>query len=262
MRERNDRDAASNIFHLSPKAFTHFWSWWDLFKSPLSLPIRQGALFPCARPPSLKFSKHLATIKYRITLEPLLISHIYNQETKAGWKEGLTSCVGIKVMVNQFQADMHQREQLFIEKDSTGRTKLVPHKPFYSSEVVFTDLELRAVRAVFADPQKALFSTSMTSEEPEFSVPSDASEPLTSPWVDLDDFVETDWAPSDLSPQIWLLPCGFCPRFTYLKRVPLKDSAHPTHPSPFGNEDSHHCLQGMEDCEFHGTALLSGLMEL
>ncbi|KAF8341579.1 RNA pol II promoter Fmp27 protein domain-containing protein [Cantharellus anzutake] len=246
-RDGDNKHAAYSIFHLSPKTFTHFWSWWDLFKSLASSPIRQGALFSSARPPSPKFSRHLATIKYRITLEPLLISHVYNQEEKAGWKEGLTSCVGIKVMVNQFQTDMHQREELFIEKNSTGKTMLVPHKPFYSSEVVLTGLELRAVRAVFAEPQKALFSTSMTTEDPDFSVPDDDPEPFSSPWVDLDDFVETDWVPSDPSPKIWLLPCGFCPRFTYLKRVPLKDFAHPTHPSPFGNEDSHHCLQGMED---------------
>ena len=54
---------ASSIFHLTPKVFTHFWSWWGLFDRSLSLPVRQGKLFPNARPPSKKFGQHLATLK-------------------------------------------------------------------------------------------------------------------------------------------------------------------------------------------------------
>lgn len=52
-----------NSLHFSPKAFAHFFAWWNLFDSSLSLPIRQGKLFPDSPPPSKKFGKSLGTIK-------------------------------------------------------------------------------------------------------------------------------------------------------------------------------------------------------
>lgn len=121
--------------------------------------------------------------------------------------------------------------------------------------MVFTTSELRAIRAVFAEPQKSLFPVPSGRDELDGpSLPTAACEPLSSPWVDLDDFVETDWSPSDEQPQIWLIPCGFCPRFTYLKRVPApRDSEIPEDSSGhsrFGQEDTHTCLQGKEDCVF------------
>jgi Fmp27, WPPW motif-containing RBG unit len=242
-----NRVSGHNIFHLSPKAFAHFWAWWGLFNSPLALPIRQGSLFPGGKTPTPKFSRHLSTIKYRITLAPLLISHVYHQESQAGWKAGQATCVGIKLMMDHFHADMHQREQVTSVLDQiTGQIRSTGHKPFYSAEVVLIGSELRAVRAIFAEPEKALFSVPVDGAEPETQVPNAPSEPLSSPWVDLDDFVQLDWSPSDRAPRIWLIPCGFCPRFTYLKRVPIQDSGAS---SRFGQEDTHHCLQGMEDCE-------------
>ena len=41
-----------NSLHFSPQASTHFWAWWRLFDGSMSLPIRQGKLFPSAQPPS------------------------------------------------------------------------------------------------------------------------------------------------------------------------------------------------------------------
>lgn len=84
-----------NSFHLTPKTFAHFWSWWHLFDSALSLPIRQGLLFPDSRPPTKKFGKHLATIKYRISFSSLYIAHIYPLDTAEAWAAGESHFVGV-----------------------------------------------------------------------------------------------------------------------------------------------------------------------
>lgn len=67
--------------HLTPKAFTHFYSWWGLFENVLSLPIRQGNYYP-RRALSPKFTRHLATIKYRIVVPQLFVMHGYTDESR------------------------------------------------------------------------------------------------------------------------------------------------------------------------------------
>jgi hypothetical protein len=57
---------SSNIY-LTPHTFAHFWAWLSLFDDALSLPIRHGSYYP-PRPESLKFGKHLGTIKYRLSI--------------------------------------------------------------------------------------------------------------------------------------------------------------------------------------------------
>lgn len=222
---------------------------WGLFNHALSLPIRHGPLFPGIKELSPKFSDNLATIKYQVVLEPVFVAHIYHQDSRAGWKEGSTTCVGIKVQIEALQADLHQREQFMTEYDpKSRRTKTTVHRRFHSAEVVLKSSEIRAVRTLFMEPQKALFSTSTEYDEPDApGLPDCDVEPHDSEWLDFGDFVDVDWTPSDAEPRIWLIPCGFIPRFTYLKRVPPPDSSS-SKASIFGDENTHNCLQGREDC--------------
>jgi len=231
---------------------------WGLFNHALSLPIRHGPLFPGIKEVSPKFSDNLVTIKYQVVLAPVFVAHIYHQDSRAGWKEGTTTCVGIKVQTEALQVDLHQREQLTSEYDAKSqRTKTTVRKRFNSAEVVLRDSEIRAVRSLFMEPQKALFSTSTEYDEPDaHGLPNYDVEPRDSDWLDLDDFAEVDWTLSDAQPRIWLVPCGFVPRFTYLKRVPLSD-LNSNETSKFGNEDTHNCLQGREDCKFSPRILYS-----
>lgn len=154
------------------------------------------------------------------------------------------------MLAEVFQADLHQREQLLTEHDpKSGAVKKTLHKVFNAAEVVLKSAEIRAVRAFFKEPQKALFSTSTEYDEPDApALPDSDPEPFRSEWRDLDDFVEVDWSPSDSDPRIWLIPSGFIPRVTYLKRAQSGPNASGT--SRFGNEDSHMCLQGREDCQY------------
>lgn len=244
-----------NSFHLSPKTFAHFWSWWDLFDRFLSLPIRQGRIFPNARPPSKKFGKYLATIKYRLAVSQLFISHIYIDESKESWNNGTTDCVGLKALVSRFEADMHQREQEAIVPGLLPNTvKKIRHKPFCAVELKLIEVYLRVLLATFTGSVKS----SVESECP----PSGTRlrhikmEPLESSnnlWVDIDDFVETDWRPPKNEPSIYMFPVASCPRFTYFRRT-SGNQQHHTHDegtrtiesSRFEKEDSHICLMGKE----------------
>lgn len=71
----------SSSLHLTPKSFAHFWSWCALFDGVLSLPIRQGTYYP-PRLISPKFGRHLATVKYRVHLRRLFVSHAYIDESR------------------------------------------------------------------------------------------------------------------------------------------------------------------------------------
>lgn len=262
--------AGYNSFHLSPKAFAHFFSWWNVFNppnGPMLLPIRLGSLYPSDKPPPLKFTRHLVTIKYRFSLSPLFISHVYRQESRASWATGITPCVGIKAVVETFQADLHQRDQVeSIKNEVTGDISYKTHKPFYAAEVVAKGLDLRAMLAQFKEPEKPAvdlpplpsgeFVDPTSSARP--SMPDSSKEILSSRWVDLDDFVETDWTPSDEKPGIWLFTAASCPRITYFKKPERPTAQDATHTTcspqsnslpPFGNEDTHSCLMGTELCE-------------
>jgi hypothetical protein len=67
--------------YLTPKAFAHFWSWCSLFDGALSLPIRQGSYHP-SRPISPKLGRHLATLKYRISILNLYVIHGYMDNSR------------------------------------------------------------------------------------------------------------------------------------------------------------------------------------
>ncbi|QRV87312.1 Apt1 domain protein [Ceratobasidium sp. AG-Ba] len=263
----NGRDSTNyNSFHLSPKSFAHFFSWWNLFNppnGPMLLPIRQGSLYPSDKPPPVKFTRHLATLKYRFSLSPVFISHVYRQDSRTSWATGITPCVGVKAVVESLQADLHQRDQMEITRDNvTGIVRQKAHKPFSAAEVVAKGLDLRAMLAHFSEPEKQIvnlppvpnneFDSSSSARPP---MPNSSKESLSSRWFDIDDFVEIDWAPSDEEPDLWLFTAASCPRIMYFKK-PDHPSAKSTSAttcsatensvSRFGNEDTHVCFMGTE----------------
>ncbi|KAG8856771.1 hypothetical protein FRB96_006274 [Tulasnella sp. 330] len=249
--DTNDRHGY-NIFHLTPKVFEHFFAWFAMFSSVMHLPIRQGRLYPGSRLPSPKFGRHLATIKYKLSLSPLFISHMYKQDSPEQWREGETGFVGLKAKFDSFNADLHQCEQAVTEVDSiTGVTKTSTHKPFAAVRVTAQKLQLQAVSALFADPHKALVplfqakpvATGHTSTS---SFPEHGCTRLDSRWVDLDDFNETDWTPSDDHPRIWMFQAALCPTFLYSRRLSERSrSGTPgvVEGTKFGDEDTHICDQ-------------------
>jgi hypothetical protein len=234
--------------HLSPHAFSHFWSWLHLFDRTLSLPIRQGRQWPMSvKTQSPKLGRHIATIKYRVAVPNLFIAHTYMDNSRDAWELGLTPIVGLKANIGFFQADLHQREEESLEHGLHPETsRIVRRKPFHAAEVVMKGLELRTMLATFSDSLKQSVSLDAFSHSSNYR--SYANLPTIdsrSQWVDQDDFADIDWTPTSMD-KIHLLPTMACPQFTYFKHA--HDSATRTNSktSKFGNEDTHVCTLGKE----------------
>lgn len=234
--------------HLSPEVFEHFWAWYHLFDGALSLPIRQGPLYARKRPVSPKLGQHLATLKYRISFEKIFISHLYVDNSRDAWADGVTPYVGVKTLIDHFQADMHQRDQESTRIIRDG-PKAIHHKAFYAIEVVTKGLDLRSMLAVFEEPlkQQVRMESSPLLSNYRTKIKADpiSAESL---WLDADDFSKPEWAPS-APPTVYLLPAARCPQFTYFKRAVDNNespSGGPVVRSKFGNEDTHTCYLGKE----------------
>lgn len=255
--ERSVTQEAYSSVHLSGLTFAHFWAWWATFDGSLSLPVGQGKLFPDSRPPSPKFSKHMATLKYRVSVSRLFVSHIYKQDTSETWAEGETPCIGVKGMISDFQADMHQREQETQVRGSfSGATKTVRHKAVNAAKVIMKGLTLKAICAVFSEPDKQSVPMSIIPDPSRANPakkPWDNAAPLleTSDWASMDDWVEPDWSPSS-SPQVFFTDVASCPRFTFFRTAAKPNTSSQSGPetavSRFDGEDTHSCFMGSEEC--------------
>ncbi|KAJ7179036.1 golgi-body localization protein domain-containing protein [Mycena filopes] len=230
--------------HLTPQAFTHFWKWWTLFDGVLSLPIRQGSAWPI-RPISPKFGRHLATLKYRISVNSLYLLHAYIDDSRETWADGVTPWIGVKGIIDEFQVDMHQREEeSIVPGHRPNTTKLIRRKPFYAIELVLKGLDLRAMLATFDDPFKIDVGVSASPQRSNYRNRTDLPPtPDDSPWIDEDDFVELDWSPPS-APSLHFLPVATCPRFTYFKRA--APSQQQDDSSKFGLETTHTCYLGKQ----------------
>ncbi|KAI0719613.1 golgi-body localization protein domain-containing protein [Cerioporus squamosus] len=247
-RRRNTAHLQPSSLHLSPEVFAHFWSWWHLFNGALSLPIRQGKLYPRKRPISPKFGQHLATLKYLVSVSQVFISHVYVDDSQDAWADGVTPYVGVKALIDDFHADMHQRDTETTEA-TKGGTKTLHHKPFYTVEVVLKGLDLRAMLAVFPDPLKQCTPLEFSPTGSNYRTRNKLTPiDLQSHWVDMDDFA-VDELDASGETEVYLLPTASCPRFTYFKRTDDDDFGSPDKPlarSKFGSEASHVCFIGKE----------------
>lgn len=252
-------DRLENIFHLSPRAFQHFFRWWALFDA-LSIRIRHGKIWGPSKP-SKKFSRYIATIKYRLEVEHLFITHVYKHDTRDAWNRGETTFIGVKALAQSFHADLHQASQKVPVGRKVKGARKAYHKIFSLVEVVAAGIELRALAAVFAEHRKTQLPL-RDEVSSSLSQPWDDLEPLdpSSTWLNFDDFVELDWHAGASHPQVYLTDVASCPRFVYVKH------ANPQHVFPpsvhedlregsvaelskFGHEPTHVCLIGQEDCK-------------
>ncbi|KAK5015341.1 Protein SABRE, partial [Cryomyces antarcticus] len=245
-----------NSVHLSPRFFTHFFSWWSMFSGTMSLPIRQGPLWGDTEKSSKKFGRHLATIKYNLLLSPLFISHIYKHKDVEDYQQDVVSATGLKLRLDSFTLDLHQRREEFptqvqhVHSKQQGKTSGMR---INQCQLDFISADLRAVSASITgsgsdDIERATDETLASYRQN--TLPVDLSK-FTVPdndfsWVDMDDFVELDWIlPAESNPETKILPLGFAPRFTYYRQTDHQpDSIHgdTARSSPFGNELTHYCV--------------------
>ncbi|KAI5811000.1 mitochondrial protein from FMP27-domain-containing protein [Peziza echinospora] len=246
-----------NTIHLTPKFFTHFYAWFQLFAGNMSLPIRQGALWPGPEKTAKKFGRHLATIKYQLLLSPLFISHMYMHKLHDGSNK--TAATGLKVKLDSFLLDMHMRRE---ETTTTIKGLNMARKSFgmklNQAELDFHSADIRAVSATIDEPTvadlKQAVDEPMSSATGTIRFSGDLSQ-FTIPdgdysWVDMDDFVELDSVlPSSKTPQTLIMPLAFAPRFTFFRQTDHSgpDAHGSEKPSTFGNESTHDCIMSQNN---------------
>ncbi|KAL2271515.1 hypothetical protein VTJ83DRAFT_886 [Remersonia thermophila] len=246
-----------NAVHLTPRFFTHFFAWWSLFSGPLSLPIRQGSLWPGREKNSKKFGRHLATIKYNLLFAPLFVSHIYKHKDVEDYSENAVSATGIKIRLDSFVLDLHQRREEFNTRDrGRGTQSRTTGMKIHAGQLDLVSADLRAVsasiRGTTADAlRRNSLSTFITDQEGDgtdlsrFTIPDND---LT--WIDMDDFVELDWIlPTEPNPDTKILPLAYAPRVTYFRQTDINGiiDGDPDRTSPFGQEPTHFCVMSQDD---------------
>lgn len=246
-----------NTVHLTPRFFTHFFAWWSLFSGPMSLPIRQGPIWPGREKNSKKFSKHLATIKYSLLLAPLFLSHVYKHKELEDYTLNSVSATGIKVRFDSFMLDLHQRREEFNTRDKGRKTKgRTSGMKIHAGQLDLVSADIRAVSASIRDTTAEAFKSNSLS--PFMAAQNDESPDLsrfTIPdndlsWIDMDDFVELDWIlPTEPNPDMTILPLAYAPRITYFRQTDIGGviSGDVGRASPFGDEPTHFCIMSPDD---------------
>ncbi|KAK9469996.1 mitochondrial protein from FMP27-domain-containing protein, partial [Dipodascopsis tothii] len=242
-----------NTVHLSPRAFTHFFKWWDLFSGAMSLPVRNGPLFPSQFTSSKKFGQYLATIKYKLVLSPMFISHMYLHAGKESKKGAYMT--GLKGRTDSFMMDIHQRREQVTEHSKKGdgkRRRAVMR--LNEGEIDCQIADIRGISVTFKERsplelfQQLHHSAEAASAGSADSVdtgPTNVFHRVRLPdndytWIDVDDFVELDTftGSANLS-SMKVTPFLSAPRFTYHRQThhSAADDA-----DTFGREPSHECL--------------------
>ncbi|KAK6459350.1 mitochondrial protein from FMP27-domain-containing protein [Scheffersomyces xylosifermentans] len=257
-----------NAAYLSPLTFHYFFNWWSTLKDSISLPVKSGRLFKKSTvdPSHVKMGAHLFTIKYQLVFDPLTISHMYMHSIMDSKHKNKIAFTGLKAKFAKCSIDLHQtKEYVTYVNKKLGINNKVQHLKMNQSEIQVDEADVRFVNAVFVDTSmfghlerylkgnhELESSFSATSPSTKFS---DVTQNFKGwlenvdvfdddfSWVDPDDFVELEVRePLSPYPKIKVDPFFFTPKLSYIREFSLTKSG----PYPFGNEDSHDCLMGIE----------------
>ncbi|KAK4514538.1 proteinase B [Mucor velutinosus] len=262
---------SQNAMYLSPCFVNHFQQWFRLFGSPISIPIRQGKLFPTVEEKARSFGELLNTVKYKIAVNPLAIGFfISDQETYLDMKG--SGSVGLKARVNSFSVDLHSRREMIQPNDveAVQDDSIKTEINFHEAEVELSDIDLRVIRAhhrntantsPVSKPQsgKSVAESTAYSEEQSYQGQEassfDEESRYSFQWIDAKDFVILDAVhkqPFLSRSKIDVLPFAFSPLFYYMKQhdepgAEKRDYLRRTHDCTIGS--------GMDSHEFQKTYL-------
>lgn len=242
-----------NAVHLTPRFFSHFFSWWSMFSGVMSLPIRQGPLWGGNVKKSKKLGRHLATFKYNLLLSPLYVAHVYKHKDAEDYHENVVSATGLKMRLDSFMLDLHQRREYFDIKGHGGaHSKKSSGMRINQAQLDFIHADLRALSASISgtSSEEIEKASDETMASLHGQIPSADMSKFTIPdndfaWIDVDDFVELDWIlPAESDPETKILPLGYAPRFTYFRQTDHGGAiaGDSTRTSPFGDEPTHYCV--------------------
>lgn len=223
----------------------------------MSLPIRQGTLFPGIEKASKKFGRHLATIKYNLLLSPLFIAHMYKHKDAEDFADELLSATGLKLRLDSFMLDLHQRREEFAAQGKwRGKQVKTSGMRINQAQLDFISADVRAVSASIAgtsaealkratDEELASYQDPAPSDMSRFTIPDNDFS-----WIDMDDFVELDWIlPAETNPETKIMPLAYAPRFTYFRQTDHGESLSKDveNASSFGNESTHYCVMSQDN---------------
>lgn len=243
-------DGRANHLYVTPNAWAHFLAWLRLFNSRLSLPVRQGRVFPqitSAKKP--KFGQHLATIKYRFNIEPLVATHMYHQLLKHDLCHGIRTHVGVRAHIGVIGLDIHQRmeESVYRRGEQVLRSF---HKPLYELEAEVRDVCMHVLGARFSEPWGPM--PELAAERERYDLFGDlfahAVDATREPLYDPDDYVELGLVPSRGAPHLVAHEFMRCPHINLRRIMRPNDIRRPRTPvaphpeSKFGVEPSHRCI--------------------
>ncbi|CAG8485249.1 13696_t:CDS:2 [Funneliformis caledonium] len=240
----HDKKDLQNSIQLSPKSLQHVLSWAFLFEPAMTIPIRQGALFPSLEPPSPKLGKYLGTIKIKICVGPLFLSYFYREDAFEDPLDGRTHMVGIKGKIENFKFDMHLRSEekiIEVEGQEVKARDIILHE----AEVDLKNLDLRgiAVRYIgenifsnFSDEHEKDERDMLLGKDEDFmALHVDDEE-----WVDVNDYIELDWMLPDVKPGVRVLPLMRSPQMMYFKSPNEND----TYEDKKTDQGTHVCVMG------------------
>ncbi|KAI8379699.1 golgi-body localization protein domain-containing protein [Radiomyces spectabilis] len=136
--DRRGRGISPNIMYLNPYCVDHFGVWFGLFRSPIRLPIRHGALFSKAAKDDKNSAGYLDSINYCVQLQPFLISYFYRDESLS-LVEG-TNLVGLKALMERFDLRVRQQRSQHVENEQQ-KLGLSVHQVYLEMKTV----DLRAI---------------------------------------------------------------------------------------------------------------------
>jgi hypothetical protein len=256
------KEDAYNTIQLSPKGFQYFFAWWKMFSN--TLPVRHGKIFGPEKP-TKKFSRHLFTIKYQAIIEPLFISHGYQDYEHKGQRDEV-DCVGIKGRTSRFVLDLHQRKELTFEhNENLGITRKAMKMKFNTGKLDLEHFDVRAMEALFVKELNEANGTENNGTNHIFSVFDDDKT-----WFDLSDFREIG-EPNDfksVKATVSVFPLMFTPRLLYFKSNDYGDKYQVDTNTgkkiiPFGHEQFHDCAIGSNpSAETQERLLLKRIHEL
>lgn len=222
----------------------------------MSLPIRQGRLWPGLEKSSKKFGRHLATIKYSILLAPLFLSHVYKHKEAEDYHEDAVAVTGLKIRLDSFMLDIHQRREWFKTQERSKKAQArTTGMKIHKAQLDLVSADIRALSAKIAGTTpESLRRASYVPAEAQVEADADLSRFDISDndftWVDMDDFVELDWIlPSASNPETKIIPLAYAPGFSYFRDTDHGNtiSGDPGRSSPFGNEPTHFCVMSQDD---------------
>lgn len=218
----------------------------------MSLPVRQGPLWPGITKTAKKFNRHLATVKYKLLFAPLFVAHIYKHKDREDYGEDTVTSTGLKVRLDSLKLDVHQRrEQIYTQAKGPSKQSKASAMRINQAQLDLLAADFRAVSASIAgtnaeDVEQNSHDVISTFQQPvasvdlsRFKIPDQNLD-----WIDMDDFVELDWIlPQESNPRTQILPLAFTPRFTYFRQTDHGQmSPEENGYSPFGNEPTHECV--------------------